>query len=249
MKLSAIIITKNSGFTIEKCLKSLSFVDEIIVLDSGSTDDTVTLCRQHTDQVYQTDWPGFGPQKNRALNKATGDWIFSIDSDEWVSDSLRISILETLKNTTGSVFKLQRRNQYCGQWIRFGDPGKDFIVRLFKKGCARFSDDCVHERVITDEKIYTLKGLLMHNSYRSYEELLNRMNRYTTLSAQQRFSQGKRSSFSRALFSGLWAFLRSYIFRLGFLDGKIGYIVAVSSGQSSFYRHLKLTHLRHRHLL
>ena len=166
--------------------------------------------------------------------------MFSIDSDEWVSDDLRASIQSAMQQNQRMVFQLRRRNNYCGHWVKFGDVGKDYVTRLFKRGAARFSDDIVHERIITSEKIGTLQGLLYHNSYPSYEALIDRMNRYTTLSAAQRFARGKRSSFFRAIFSGLWAFLRSYVIRLGFLDGKTGYVVAMSSGQSSFYRHIKL---------
>ena len=240
MKLSVIIITKNSADIIAQCLQSVAFADEIIVLDSGSTDHTIEVCRQYTGQVFQTDWPGFGPQKNRALEKATGDWVLSIDSDEWVGDALREEIIACIQHPITPVFALRRRNQYCGHWVRFGDVGRDRVTRLFKRETARFSEDIVHERLITHEKISVLKNVLYHNSYRTYEALMSRMNHYTTLSAEQRFKRGKKSSFRHAIFSGLWAFLRSYVVRMGFLDGAIGYIVAMSSAQSSFYRHVKL---------
>lgn len=238
--LSVIIITKNSAETIEKCLQSVQWADEIIVLDSGSTDQTVSLCQKYTDQVFQTDWPGFGPQKNRAMAKATGDWIFSIDSDEWISDASRDEIISVMQHSTKQVFCMPRRNQYCGKWIRFGDVGRDKVTRLFKRGAARFSDDIVHERILTENPIATLKYPLLHNSYRSYEALLQRMNTYTTLSAESRFLRGKKTSFSRAIFAGLWAFIRSYFLRAGFCDGKMGFVVAISSAESSYYRHLKL---------
>ncbi len=238
--LSIIIITKNSSETIEKCLQSVAFADEIIVLDSGSTDQTISLCRQYTDKLFQTDWPGFGPQKNRALEKATGDWIFSIDSDEWIDHKLQEEITQVIQHSEKTVFTLPRRNQYCGEWIRFGDVGKDKVTRLFKRGSARFSDDSVHERIITDQRIAPLKSPLFHNSYQSFEALMQRMNTYTTLSAKMRFERGKKTNLLKAIFSGWWAFMRSYFFRLGFLDGKIGFIVAVSSAESSYYRHVKL---------
>src|SRR3990167_6765223 len=139
--LSIIIITKNSAATIEKCLQSVAWADEVILLDSGSTDNTISLCQKYTDQVFQTDWPGFGIQKNRALEKATSEWIYSIDSDEWMSDDLHAEIIRTLQNPTTNVYKQPRRNQYCGQWIRFGDVGKDKVIRLFKRGTAKFSDN------------------------------------------------------------------------------------------------------------
>ena len=240
LSLSILIITKNSAETIEACLQSVTFAQEIIVLDSGSTDSTVEICRKYTSHVHQTDWPGFGPQKNRALALATGDWIFSIDSDEWIDDALKNEMLAAMQQTGATVFSIPRRNQYCGKWIRYGDVGRDRVIRLFKRGSARFSDDIVHETVLTDQPIKKLHALLFHNSYRSLSELMSRMNRYTSLSAEIRHKKGKKTSFSKAILSSLWAFIRSYFIRAGLLDGKMGFMVAVSSAESSYYRHLKL---------
>lgn len=243
--LSIIIITKNSAETIEKCLTSVQWANEIIILDSGSTDETVSICRKYTNHVIETDWPGFGPQKNRALEKATGDWVFSIDSDEWVTDELRNEITQTLQHATKNIFILPRRNQYCGKWICHGDVGKDSVIRLFKRGTARFSDDIVHEKLLTDQQpLGKLKSPLMHNSYASVDALIQRFNHYTTLSGQTRFTRGKKTSLTRAIFAGFWAFLRSYFFRFGILDGKMGFIVAISSAESSYYRHVKLLELQ-----
>lgn len=242
--LSVLIITKNSAEMIEKCLQSVAFAQEIIVLDSGSTDGTVDICRKYTSHVHQTDWPGFGPQKNRALAQATGDWIFSIDSDEWIDDALKNEMLAAMQQTEATVFSIPRRNQYCGQWICHGDVGRDRVIRLFKRGSSRFSDDIVHETIITDQPIKKLNAFLFHNSYRSLSELMSRMNRYTSLSAEIRYKKGKKTSFGNALFSSIWAFIRSYFIRAGFLDGKMGFVVAVSSAESSYYRHLKLLEMQ-----
>ncbi len=244
--LSVIIITKNSAQTIEKCLQSVLFANEIIVLDSGSTDDTLALCRQYTDKVkvFETDWPGFGPQKNRALEKASGEWILSVDSDEFLGDDLKAEITKIIKNTHIKVFAIKRRNQYCGQWIRFGDVGRDKVTRLFKRGAAQFSDDIVHERIITEHEPVLLKSFLFHVSYKSVEDILSRMNWYTSLSADMRFKKNRKTSFAKAIFSASWAFIKSYFIRLGFLDGKMGFVVAVTSAESSYYRHLKLLFLQ-----
>ncbi|EKD78187.1 MAG: Lipopolysaccharide core biosynthesis glycosyltransferase [uncultured bacterium] len=242
--LSVILITKNNEKTIEKCLESVKWADEIVVLDSGSTDRTLSLCTKYTTKIIQTDWPGFGPQKNRAIDKATGDWIFSIDSDEWLSDASRDEIIATINNPTATVFQMPRLNQYCGQWIRHGDVGKDKVIRLFKRGAARFNDNLVHEKLQTDIHIGILKNSLLHNSYDSLDALLQRINYYTTLSAQSRFKQNKKTNFAKAIFSAWWAFTKSYFFRAGFLDGKMGFIVSLSSAESSFYRHVKLMELQ-----
>lgn len=238
--LSVTIIAKNSAETIEACLQSVTFAQEIIVLDSGSTDNTIDICCKYTPHVYQTDWPGFGPQNNRALSKTTSDWVLSIDSDEWVGDALKKEIVHTMQHANAKVFSIPRRNQYCGKWIRFGDVGRDRVTRLFKRGFARFSDDIVHEKIISDQPIHFLKSFLYHNSYRSLQDLMSRMNFYTTLSAEMRYKNGKKTSFRKAIFSSVWAFVRAYFIRLGFLDGKMGFIVAMSSAESSFYRHVKL---------
>lgn len=245
--LSVIAITKNEAGCIQRCLDSVAWADEIIVLDSGSTDNTVELCKAYTEKVYETDWPGFGIQKNRALEKATGDWVLSIDADEWVSEGLKEEIKTIVSQNAEAfdkIFSIPRRTQYFGEWIDHGDVGKDRVIRLFKRGCTKFTDDVVHESLMVDgHSVVELEKVLFHDSYQSVEGLLERMNQYTTLSANIRHKKGKSSSLSKAIVSGVWAFLKSYLFRAGFLDGRIGFIVAVSSAESSYYRHLKLYYL------
>lgn len=243
--LSLIIITKNGEATIEQCLQSVSgLATEIIVFDSGSTDNTVSICKKYTDKVFETDWPGYGTQKCRAIAKATGDWVLSLDDDEWLSEGLKEEIKTTLQNPAGKVYRFPMRTKYCDQWVRFGDVGRKQAIRLFKRNAATFQDGAIHEGLLTDEKIHDLKSPVYHHSYLSYEALMERMNSYTTLTAQSRFNKGKRTRFSSALFGATWAFLRAYIFRLGFLDGQIGFVVAFSSAESSFYRHMKLLALQ-----
>lgn len=242
--LSVTIITKNGAKTIEKCLMSVEkLADEIIVLDSGSTDNTIEICKQYTDQVFHTDWPGYGPQKRRAVEKATSEWILSLDDDEWLSTELQNEIINTLKNPSAKLYGFPRHNMYCGHWITHGSVGKDIAIRLFKRGIATFNKKIVHEGLITNEKPHYLKSPLYHNSYLSYEALLDRLNQYTSLSAEERFNAGKKTTFKKAVVSALWAFIKAYFIRAGFLDGKIGFVVALTSAESSFYRHIKLLHL------
>lgn len=244
--LSVIIIVQNAAEQIRRCLQSVAaWVDEIIVLDSGSSDATVAICREFTAQVYCTDWPGYGQQKNRALERASGTWVFSIDADEWVSDALRDEMLACVAQPQDyDAFSLPRRNSYLGQWLYHGDVGRDRVVRLFRRGCARFSDSIVHETVVVPSKrIGQLTQPLYHESYRTLEDMLQRLNRYSSLSAQLRYQQGKKASFASGISHALWAFIKAYVLRRGFLDGRIGFIVAWYHAESSYYRHLKLWQL------
>ena len=165
MKLSVIIITKNEAANIAKCLKSVDFADEFIVVDSGSTDGTVELARALGARVEVTsDWPGFGPQKNRAVDLATGDWVLSIDADELVTPELAREIQETLKAPRGDVYEMPRLSNFCGRDIRHSGWWPDYVVRLFKRGTARFNDAYVHERVVPNDgkRPLQLKGHFHH---------------------------------------------------------------------------------------
>ena len=241
MKLSAIVIVKNEGAGIRRCLVSLNWVDEIVVLDSGSTDDTVAICREFTPHVHVTDWPGFGPQKNRALQLATGDWVLSLDADEWVTPASRGEIERAVALAQdAAAFRLPRRSSFCGRFMRHSGWWPDHVVRLFRRGAARFSDDAVHERVIVDGKIGTLQEPLMHETFVDLDELLGKMNNYSTLSAQEMQRAGKRSGLAMAVVRAAWAFVRTYFLRLGFLDGREGFMLAVATAEGTYYRYVKL---------
>lgn len=240
MSLSVIIITKNAEAYIRQCLESVKWANEIIVIDSGSTDKTLLICQEYTQNTFEADWPGYGPQKNRALAKANSEWILSIDADEWLSPESTLEIQQQLQNPTADAYEMPRRNMYCGKFIKHGDVGKDIVLRLFKRGYGKLSDDKVHERTIITGTIGKLKQPLLHNSYRNLDELLSRLNTYTSLSANARYHQGKKASLTKAITHSIWAFLKAYVFRLGFLDGRMGFIVAVSSAESSYYRYAKL---------
>jgi glycosyltransferase involved in cell wall biosynthesis len=244
--LSVIIITKNEAANIRRCLESVRWAREIIVIDSGSSDNTVAICREYTTNVLVMDWPGFGIQKNRALEQAKMNWVLSIDADEWVDSALQqeiLAVLETDKRQNGAdAFYMPRRTKYLGQWVRHGDVGRDKVLRLFRRGSAEFTPNIVHESLVVknNHRIGRLKHYLYHDSYRTVEELQERMNRYTTWTAQMRFQKGQRGSMTKAITHAFWAFIKAYILRLGFLDGRIGFVVAVSSAESSYYRYLKL---------
>ncbi len=244
-KLSVILITKNAAVHIEACLTSVAYADEIIVVDCGSDDNTIALCRPFTDKIFITDdWPGFGPQKNRALAKATGEWVLSIDADERVTPALQEEIKQAITATHYTAFRLPRQSYYCGRWIKHSGWTPDYVTRLFRRDCARFSDDLVHEKVqLLQGDLCTLKTPLLHYSFNSLEEVLNKMNSYSSANALKYYEQGKKSSLKKAIFHGLWAFVRTYFLQAGFLDGREGFMLAVSNAEGTYYRYLKLMYL------
>lgn len=242
-KLSIIIITKNEAHDIRATLESIKWADEIVVLDSGSTDNTVAICREYTAKVYETDWPGFGPQKNRALNYAAGDWVLSIDADERVSPELKQEIQQALINTHYDGFYIPRKSTYCGKLINYGAWSKDKKLLLFKRTHGKFTDDVVHERLIVTGKIGKLIHALYHDTYQDLSEMLEKMNSYSSYSAQQRSEKNKPGGLFPAITHGLWAFIYSYFLKLGLLDGKEGFMLAFSNAEYTYYRYLKLMYL------
>lgn len=242
MSLSVIIIAKNEQAVIRRCLTSVAWADEIVVVDSNSSDNTAEICRELGAKVHTFhNWPGFGPQKNRALKLARGDWILSLDADEEVSTTLRTEI-ETAIAQPGEyvAFRMPRLSSYYGRSMRHSGWWPDHITRLFKQGKARFSDDLVHERLLVEGAVGTLQQPLLHEAFTTAEEVLDKINRYSTASADTLHRQGKTSSLNGALFHGLWAFIRTYILRAGFLDGREGFMLAVSNAEGTYYRYVKL---------
>lgn len=245
MKLSVVVITKDEQASIRRCLESVKWVDEIVVLDSGSTDDTVSICREFTPHVHQTDWPGFGPQKNRALAFATGEWVLSLDADEWVTPVLRAEIERAIRQPQDNLaFRMPRLSSFCGRFMRHSGWWPDHVVRLVRRGAARFSDDAVHERIVVDGKTGTLQEALMHETFVDLEELLEKMNRYSTLSARDMQRDGKHAGLAKAIARAAWAFVRTYFLRGGFLDGREGFMLAVATAEGTYYRYVKLLQLR-----
>ena len=241
MTLSAVLITKNSERTIRRCLESLSFADEIVVVDSGSTDGTLEICREFGVRVHETsDWPGYGPQKNRALEHAKNEWVLSIDSDEWVSTSLREELERAMTAGVHAAFAMPRRSSFCGRFMRHSGWWPDYVVRLFKRGTARFSDDLVHERVIVDGSVGRLREPILHEAVTDIDQMVSKLNVYSTSGAQMRYARGERATLTTAVLHGAWTFFRTYVLRRGFLDGREGFLLAVLNAEGSYYRYVKL---------
>jgi glycosyltransferase involved in cell wall biosynthesis len=248
VKLSVIIITKDEAANIRSCLESVGWADEIIVIDSGSSDDTVNICKASGAQVHTTaDWPGFGMQKNRALSYATGEWVLSLDADERVTPGLRTEIESTLTDPDGNAaFRIPRLSSFCGRYMRHSGWHPDFVTRLFLRGAARFSDDLVHESLIVNGSIGKLRQSLMHETFRDLDELLTKINHYSTAGALMLSEKNKKATLKKAVGHAVWAFFRTYILRAGFLDGREGFMLAVSTAEGTYYRYAKLMLLNKR---
>lgn len=245
--LSAIVITRNEAHNLHDCLQSMQgLVDEMVVVDSQSTDNTVAIAQQYGAKVAQPpDWPGFGPQKNRALDLATSDWVLSLDADERLTPALVAEIKQVLEaNASDTAYQMPRLSSYCGKFIHHAGWQPDYVLRLFKRGSARFSDDLVHERVLTQQPVQALQNHLLHYSYLNFSQVLSKVDAYSTASATQAYARGKRSSVAGALGHGAWAFFRTYVIRRGFLDGAHGLALSISNAETSYYKYLKLWHMQ-----
>lgn len=242
--LSVIIITLNEAENIRACLESVSWADEIVVVDGGSSDETVAICQTFSAKILiNSDWQGFGHQKNLALQHATGEWILSLDADERVSPTLRDLIQHTITQPTADAYLLPRQAYFLGKAMRHGGWWPDYVLRLFRRGSGEFSKVLVHESVITQGKVAKLQQPLIHYSYISLEQLLGKINHYSSAGARQGCEKGKQGGLAKALARGAWAFFRAYCLRAGFLDGSAGLIAAISKGEETYYRYLKLGYL------
>ena len=239
--LSVTIICKNEAGAISPCLYSIAgLADEIVVLDSGSTDGTQAVCAAHSARVIETDWPGFGAQKQRAVEAARHDWVLCLDADERVSPELAASIRAALVAPEFSAYRFARANRFLGRYLRHGEGYPDWSLRLFDRRVARWSDDAVHEKVVCDGPIGTLSGDLLHDSAESLENYLAKQNRYTSLAADMAVGDGKRVSALRLVTSPLLRFVKFYFLRGGFRDGVPGLVHIAIGCFNSFVKYAKI---------
>jgi glycosyltransferase involved in cell wall biosynthesis len=240
--ISATIITKNEAKHIKDCIKSIIWVDEIIILDCGSIDGTQDICRKYAPKVklYETDWPGFGIQKNRALNLATSEWILSIDADERVTTKLRNEILHTILCPKYTAYKIPRQSFFMKKQLKFCDNNKDTPIRLSNRKYCKYSDEIIHEKMIINGTIGKLQEKLEHHSWDNLEELTNKINEYSTLGALKLKQNKKQGGLMIALIHASWIFTKIYLIQLGCFDGLPGLIIASSKFKSTFHKYLKL---------
>lgn len=238
--LSVVIITKNEVGRLPACLDSIAFADEIIIVDSGSEDGTVALAKSRGCKVIHQDWLGFGPQKQFAVSEAGNDWVLCLDADERVSIDLRNSIELTLDSSHFNAYEMPRCNRFMGRWLKFGEGYPDYSLRLFHRRYAKWSDDTIHEKVMTSCEIGKLKGDLLHESHETLGQYLDKQNRYTSLQAKQLYESGKRSSLFKIILNPIFRFIKMYFFRLGFLDGIQGTIHILIGCFNTFMKYAKL---------
>lgn len=238
--LTVIVITKNEEANIGRCLESVSFADEIVVLDSGSTDNTVAIAKQYTENVFSTDWQGYGIQKQRALAKATGDWVLNLDADESLNVQLQEEIKQAVSDNVADAYRVPIQMYFYNQPLTYSS-GPQRHIRLFKRVNARYSNDIVHEKIILspESRIGRIKHSICHHSFKDLSHALYKLNKYSSYSAKIRLNSKKKPSFYMALLSTSWMFLRCYILQRGFLDGKAGFLFAAYNAQGTFYRGMK----------
>jgi glycosyltransferase involved in cell wall biosynthesis len=243
-QLSVVMITLDAAAQLEPCLASAAFADEILLVDSGSTDATREIARAHDARVVSEPWRGFGRQKQFAVDQARHDWVLCLDADERVSPELAASIARALAQPVSPVYRMARRNRFLGRWLAHGEGYPDWSVRLFDRRSARWSDDAVHEKVLHAATPGTLEGDLLHESADDLQRYLDKQNRYSSLAARQLFELGRDAGALELVLSPLVRFVKFYLFRLGFLDGVPGLAHTLIGCGSSFAKYAKLIELQ-----
>jgi glycosyltransferase involved in cell wall biosynthesis len=244
--LSAVLITHNAAAQLDACLESLRFADEILVVDSGSTDATREIAARHGARIVDCEWRGFGLQKRHAVEQARHDWVFCVDADERATPELAAGIAAALAGPVTTVYRMPRRNRFLGRWLRHGEGYPDWSPRLFDRRSAQWSEDSVHEKVMYTATPGVLAGDLLHESAEDLAQYLDKQNRYTTLAAKQLYDAGRNAGFVELVFSPVVRFLKFYVFRLGMLDGVAGLVHIAIGCMNSHMKYAKLIELRRR---
>ena len=241
MRISVCIICFNEEKNIARCLNSISWADEIIVVDSLSRDSTVDVVRNYTEKIFERPWPGYAEQRNFALTQSSGDWVFFVDADEEVSCDLKDEIFDKIKEGNAEAFKIPRKSFYQGKWINHCGYYPDYVLRLFRRGKAKWIGKRIHERLDIDGKIGLLKNDLLHFPYGgSISGQILTVDEFSSLQAEDLWDKGVRHSIFRLIFRPLYKFVEIYFLRRGFLDGTAGFIIAVTSAFNVFVRYVKL---------
>lgn len=244
LPLSVAIITKNEEDRLPGCLASVSFAAEVVVVDSGSTDQTVDIAQRFGARVYVEPWQGFGRQKQLAIDRCRHDWVLVLDADERVGAEAQAEISEVLATGTCVAYSFPRKNYFCGRWLKYAGWWPDRVVRLFRKDSARMSERSVHESLEVHGPVGALHHPLIHYANKGLEQTLSKVNQYSSAGANELFAQGKTASVAKALLRAAWSFCYNYILRGGFFDRGEGLIMAVSDFMNVFFKYAKLRELQ-----
>ena len=244
-KLSVVIITYNEENNIGQCLESVEWADEIVVVDSLSTDRTVDIAKDYTDKIYPRAWEGYGKQKKYAVGQASNRWVLSLDADERITDELKLEIIEVLgaDQITISGYEIPRKAFFGDTWVRHGGWYPDYVLRLFRKDQGCFSERLVHETVEISGSAGRLKHCIEHYPYRSISDFVVRMERYSTLSAQVYYQEGRRVGWFETILRSWFTFIQMILLQRGFLDGVLGFELACFYSFYTFLKYAKLIEL------
>lgn len=244
MKISVYIIAYNEVEKISDCIKSALWADEVILADSYSDDGTIEVAKDLGVKIIQIPFKGFGELRNEAISHCKGDWILSLDSDERCTSKVKNEILSTINNAKFDIFRIPRKNFFMGKWINHSGWYPNFRQpQLFKNGKMTYSLDSVHEGYVShsDKEIGELKNYIWQFPFKNIEEVMNKANRYSTLGVSKLEKKGKKGNVLKAFLHATWSFFKHYIFKLGFLDGGAGFVIAFGNFEGTFYRYIKLT--------
>lgn len=243
--ISVAIITKNEEQNIGRCLESVKWADEIVVVDSGSTDSTLEICKKYHCKIHQSSWLGFSRTKQLAVDQCTNEWVLVLDADEEVTPDLKTKILDAIKFPGFSAYRINRRSFYLGKLIKYCGWNKDYPLRLFEKAKGRFDNKIVHESIeMKDGKTGTIEEVMLHYPYPDLHSHLLKIDAYTTLGAAELFEQGKSSSINKAVMRGVFKFIKMSFLQRGFLDGKTGFVLCINSAYGVYLKYLKLWEMR-----
>lgn len=245
--LSVAVITLNEEDRIGECLQSVAFASDIVVVDSGSSDNTVSIAREYGARIFQEPWHGFGPQKQLAIDQCHNQLILLIDADERIPSETAAEIKALLQGESQSqAYSFPRKNYFSGRWIRHGGWWPDRVARLFQKEYGRMSSSMVHESLIVDGAIGELSNPIVHHINSELHHVIEKINRYSSIGAEELFQKGESSSILKAFLRGSWAFFYNYVVRLGFLDKSEGLLIAICDGVNKFYKYAKLKQMNDR---
>lgn len=238
---TALVICYNEAESIGRCLESLAWVDDLFVVDSFSTDETMAIVNRYTTHVTQHAFTTPAAQKNWALPQCAHDWVLAVDADEWIGPDLQAALERTLaESPTATAYELKRENFFFGRHIRHCGWERDFVIRLFDRRAARYADVRVHEKVVTDGRIERLPGALYHNTFRTMGQYFEKFDRYTTWGAEDLQSRGRRAGVVALLIRPPARFLKMYVLRLGFLDGMAGLVLCLLAACNVLVKYIKL---------